>query len=174
MRFKHIHKNPIYTRQCWSFHFDYLIHFYDGFRLMNPSLIIIRLCGYTFYNSVSHHDGCCLVHPDTWYHLFGLPSCRMLFGASRQVVSIIRSPIMPDAVWSIPIRGINYSVSHHDGCRLVHPDTRYQLNATHHQDGCRLVHPAKWDISSMSYAIMTDADWCIPSSGILENFGVPS
>ena len=123
----------------------------------------------------SHHDGCRLVHPDTWYQLFG-------------------SPIMSDAVWCIPTRGITYSVlpscrmpfgasrhvvslirfSHHVGCRLVHPDTWYQLNAIHHQDGCRLVHPAKWDISSMPYVIMTDADWCIPPSGTLENFGVPS
>ena len=123
----------------------------------------------------SHHDGCRLVHPDTWYQLFG-------------------SPIMSDAVWCIPTRGINYSVlpscrmpfgasrhvvsiirfSHHVGCRLVHLDTWYQLNAIRHQDGCRLVHPAKWDISSMPYAIMTDADWCIPPSGTMENFGVPS
>ena len=123
----------------------------------------------------SHHVGCRLVHPDTWYQLFG-------------------SPIMSDAVWCIPTRGINYSVlpscrmpfgasrhvvliirfSHHVGCRLVHPDTWYQLNAIRHQDGCRLVHLAKWDISSMPYAIMTDADWCIPPSGTLENFGVPS
>ena len=128
--------------------------------------------------SVSHHAGCCLVHPNTWYHLFGLPSCQMLFGASQHVVSqhvvsIIRSPIMPDAVWCIPTRGITYSVSHHVGCRLVHPDMWYQLNSIHHQDGCRLVHPAKWDISSMPYAIMTDADWCIPPSETLENFGVP-
>ena len=126
-------------------------------------------CGITY--SVSHHDGCRLVHPDTWYHLFGLPSCRMLFGASRHVVSLIRSPIMPDVVWCIPTRGITYSVSHHAGCRLVHPDTWYQLNVICHQDGCRLVHPAKWDISSMSYAIMTDADWCIPPSGTLQISG---
>ena len=137
----------------------------------------------------SHHVGCCLVHPDTWYHLFGspimtdaiwciptrgitnsvLPSWRMRFGASRHVVSLIRfshhvgcrlvhpdtwyylfgSPVMSDAVWYIPTRGITYSVSHHDGCRLVHPDTWYQLNVIRHQDGCRLVHPVKWDISSM-------------------------
>ena len=38
----------------------------------------------------------------------------------------------------------------------------------------RLVHPAKWDISSMPYTIMTDADWCIPPSGTLDNFGLPS
>ena len=124
--------------------------------------------------SVSHHAGCCLVHPDMWYHLFGLPSCRMSFGASRHVVSLIRSPIMPDAVWCIPTHGNTYSVSHHAGCCLVHPDMWYQLNVIRHQDGCRLVHPAKWDISSMPYAIMTDADWCIPPSGTLENFGVPS
>ena len=138
----------------------------------------------------SHHEGCRLVHPDTWYHLFD-------------------SPIMTDVVWCIPARGITYSVSHHvgcclvhpdtwyhlfglpscrmlfgasrhvvslirfshhAGCCLVHPDTWYQLNVIHHQDGCRLVHPAKWDISSMPYAIMTDADWCIPPSGTLEKF----
>ena len=111
------------------------------------------------------------MHPDMWYYLFGLPSCRMLFGASRQVVSLIRSPIMPNVVWCIPTRGITYSVSHHAGCCLVHPDTWYQLNAKRHQDGCQLVHPAKWDISSMPYAIMTDANWCIPPSGTLENLG---
>ena len=99
--------------------------------------------------SVSYHDGCSLVHPDMWYYLFGLPSWRMPFGASRHVVSLIRSPIMTDAVWCIPTRGITYSVSHHDGYRLVHLDTWYQLNAIRHQDGCQLVHPAKWDISSM-------------------------
>ena len=127
MRFKHIHKNPIYTRQCWLFHFDYSIHISDGFRLMNPALIIIRYCAYTFYNSVSHHDGCCLVHPDMWYYLFCLPSCRMLFGAPRHVVFLIRSPIMTDAVWCTPTCGINYSVSHHAGCCLVHPDMWYFL-----------------------------------------------
>ena len=116
----------------------------------------------------SHHVGCRLVHPNTWYQLFGLPSCWMPFGAPQHVVSTIRSPIMLDAVWCTPTRGINYSVSHHVGCRLVHPNTWYQLNAIHHQDGCRLEHPAKWDISSMPYAIMTDADWCIPPSGTLE------
>ena len=107
-----------------------------------------------FNYSVSHHAGCRLVHPDTWYQLFG-------------------SPIMSDAIWCTPTRGINYSVSHHAGCRLVHLDTWYQLNVIRHHDGCRLVHPAKWDISSMPYAIMTDADWCIPPSGTLDNFGVP-
>ena len=65
------------------------------------------------------------------------------------------------------------SVSHHVGCRLVHPDMWY-LNVICHQNGCQLVHPAKWDISSMSYAIMMDADWCITPSGTLENFEVPS
>ena len=118
--------------------------------------------------SVSHHVGCRLVHPNTWYQLFGLPSCWMPFGAPQHVVSTIRSPIMLDAVWCTPTRGINYSVSHHVRCRLVHPNTWYQLNAIRHQDGCRLEHPAKWDISSMPYAIMTDADWCIPPSGTLE------
>ena len=80
---------------------------------MNPALIIIRKCAYTFNNSVSHHDGCRLVHPDMWYH----------------------------------------------------------LNAIHPHDGCRLVHPVKWDISSMPYVTMVDADSCIPPSGTLENFG---
>ena len=110
--------------------------------------------------SVSHHDGCCLVHPDTWYHLFGLPSCRMLFGAPRHVVSIIiirspimtdvvwctrhvisliRSLIMSDAVWCTPTRGITYSVSHHDGCCVV---------------------------SLIRSPIMTDAVWCTPTRGI--------
>ena len=110
----------------------------------------------------SHHVGCRLVHPDMWYYLFG-------------------SPIMSDAVWYIPTRGITYSVlpscrmpfvisrhvvllirfSHHEGCRLVHPDVWYQLNVIRHQHGCRLVHPAKWDIGKFWGAFMTNADWCI-------------
>ena len=121
----------------------------------------------------SHHAGCCLVHPDTWYHLFG-------------------SPIMTDAVWCIPTHGITYSVlpscwmlfhasrhvvslirfSHHDGCRLVHPDTWYQLFSSlvslirfSHHDGCRLVHPDTW-YQLFGSPIMTDAIWCIPTRGI--------
>ena len=69
----------------------------------------------------------------------------MLFGAPRHLVSIIRSPIMTDAVWYTPTCGITYSVSHNDGCCLVHHDMWYQLNAIRHHDGCRLVHPAKWE-----------------------------
>ena len=107
MRFKHIHKNPIYTRQCWLFLFDYSIHIYDGFRLMNPAPF------FSFGNMSTHFT--------------------------------IRSPIMTDAVWCIPTRGITYSVSHHDGCRLVHPDTWYHLFGS---------------------PIMTDAVWCIPTRGI--------
>ena len=42
-------------------------------------------------------------------------------------------------------------------------------NVIRHHDGCRLAHPAKWDICSMPYTIMTDADWCIPPGG---SFGV--
>ena len=99
-------------------------------------------------------------------------------GASRHVLLLItiRSPIMTDVVQCIPTRGITYynSVSHHDRCCLAHPDTWYQLNVIRHQDGCRLVHPVKWDISSMPYTIMTDADWCIPPSGTSKNFGVPT
>ena len=53
------------------------------------------------------------------------------------------------------------SVSHHVGCRLVHPDMWY-LNAICHLDGCRLVHPAKWDIGQFRGAFMMDADWGIP------------
>ena len=83
------------------------------FPIMPDAVWCIPTRGITY--SVSHHAGCCLVHPDTWYHLFGLPSCRMLFGASRHVVSLIRT------------RGITYSVSHHARCCLVHPDTWYHL-----------------------------------------------
>ena len=200
----------------------------------------------------SHHDGCRLVHLDTWYHLFGspimsdavwciptrginylvLPSCRMPFGASRHVVSIIRfshhvgcrlvnysvlpscrmpfgasrhvvsiiwfshhvgcrlvhpdtwyqlfgSPIMSDAVWCIPTRGINYSVL--PSCRMPFSASRHVVsikchtpsrrmpigasrqvghffNAIRHHDGCRLVHPAKWDIGKFRGAFVTDAD----------------
>ena len=52
----------------------------------------------------------------------------------------------------------------------MHPDMWYHLNVIRHHDGCRLVHPAKWDISSMSYVIITDVDWCIPPSGTLDKF----
>ena len=151
--------------------------------IMTDAVWCTPTCGITY--SVSHHDGCCLVHPDTWYHLFGspimsdavwyiptrgitysvLPSCRMLFGTSRHVVLLIRfshhvgcrlvhpdtwyylfgSPIMTDAVWCTPTCGITYSVSHHDGCCLVHPDMWYYLFGS---------------------PIMTDAVWCIPTRGI--------
>ena len=153
-----------------SRHVVLLIRFshHDGCRIGASRHVVLLI-------RFSHHVGCRLVHPDTWYYLFG-------------------SPIMTDAVWCTPTRGITYPVSHHDGCRLVHPDMWYQLfgspimidavlvhpdtwyylNVIRHQDGCRLVHPTKWDISLMPYAIMTDADWCIPPSGTLENFGVPS
>ena len=100
-------------------------HFTIRSPIMTDVVWCTPTCGITY--SVSHHDGCRLVHPDTWYHLFGLPSCWMLFGASRHVVSLIRSPIMPDSVWCIPTRGITYLVSHHVGCCLVHPDTWYHL-----------------------------------------------
>ena len=110
----------------------------------------------------------------------------MSFDAPRHVVLLIRSPIMTDAVWCTSTCGITYSVSHHDGCRLVHPDMWYQLNAIRqhdgcrlvhpakwehffnairHHDGCRLVHPAKWDIGQFRGAFVTDADLCIPSGG---------
>ena len=108
----------------------------------------------------SYLDGCGVVHPDTWYHLFSspimtdavwctptcgitysvLPSWWMPFGASRHVVSIIRSPSMSDTVWCIPTR-----FTHHDGCCLVHPDMWYYLFGS---------------------PIMTDAVWCIPTRGI--------
>ena len=52
----------------------------------------------------------------------------------------------------------------------MHPDRWYHLNAIRHHDGCRFVHPAKWDISSMSYAIMTDADWVHPAKWDIGNF----
>ena len=72
------------------------------------------------------------------------------------------------------------SVSHHAGCRLVHPDMWY-LNSIRHQDECRLVvghffnvirhhdrcqlvHPSKWDIGQFRGAFMTDANWGIPLS----------
>ena len=113
--------------------------------------------------SVSHHDGCYLVHPDMWYYLFGLPLCWMLFGASQHVVSLIRSPITTDAIWCTPTCGITYSVSHHAECCLVHPNMWYQLNVMRHQDGSRLVHPAMWDIGKFWGAFVTDADLCIPS-----------
>ena len=57
---------------------------------------------------------------------------------------------------------LTISVSHHDGCRLVHPAKWSFKNTIHHHDRCRLVHPAKWDILTMPYTIMTDVNWCIP------------
>ena len=109
----------------------------------------------------------------------------MLFCAPRHVVLLIQSPIMTDSVLCTLTCSINYSVSHHDGCCLVHPDMWYQLNAIRHHDGCRLVHPAKWDhffnairhhdgcrlvhppkwdIGQFRGAFVTDADLCIPSA----------
>ena len=31
-----------------------------------------------------------------------------------------------------------------------------------HHDGCRLMHPAMWDIEQFRFAFMTDVAWCIP------------
>ena len=132
----------------------------------------------------SHHAGCCLVHLDTWYHLFGspimtdsvwwiptrgitysvLPSCWMLFSASRHVVSLIRfshhdgcrlvhpdtwyylfgSPIMADSIWCIPTRGITYSVL--PSWRMTFGASRHVVSFIRfsHHDGCRLVHPDTW------------------------------
>ena len=85
----------------------------------------------------------------------------MSFCAPRHVVLLIWSPIMTDVVSCTLTCGINYSVSHHDKCCLVHPDMWYQLNAIRHHGGCRLVHPAKWDIGKFRSAFVTDADLCI-------------
>ena len=98
-------------------------------------------CGITY--SVSHHDGCRLVHPDMWYQLFCLPSCRMPFGAPRHVVSI--KCHTPSIRMSI---GASRQVGHF-------------FNAIRHQDGCRLVHPAKWDIGKFWGAFVMDVDLCI-------------
>ena len=57
---------------------------------------------------------------------------------------------------------LTISVSHHDGCRLVHPAKWSFKYVIHHHDRCRFVHPAMWDILTMPYTIMTDSDWCIP------------
>ena len=162
-------------------------HFTIRSPIMTDAVWCTPTCGINY--SVSHHDGCCLVHPDMWYHLFGHPSRRMLFGAPRHVVSLIRSPIMTNVVWCTLTCGITYSVSHHDGCSLVHTDMWYQLNAIrhhdgcrlvhpakwehffnamHHHDGCRLVHPAKWDIGKFRGAFVTDAVWFIPPGGLFD------
>ena len=71
--------------------------------------------------SVSHHDGCRLVHPTMWSLINAIytPSRWMLIGASRQV--------------------------------------GYFFNTIHHHDECRLVHPAKWDIGQFRVAFMTDS-----------------
>ena len=132
----------------------------------------------------SHHVGCRLVHPDTWYQLFGSPIMSDAFSASRHVVSIIRfshhvgcrlvhpntwyqlfsSPIMLGAVWCTPTRGINYSVSHHVGCRLVHPNTWYQLFGL---PSCWMPFGAPQHVVSIIRSpIMLDAVWCTPTRGI--------
>ena len=93
----------------------------------------------------SHHDGCRLVHPDTWYHLFD-------------------SPIMTDAVWCIPTRGITYSVL--PSCRMLFSASRHVVSLIRfsHHAGCCLVHPDTW-YHLFGSPIMTDADLCIPSGG---------
>ena len=124
--------------------------------IMPDAVWCIPTRGITY--SISHHDGCCLVHPDMWYYLFGLPSCRMLFGAPRHVVLLIRSPIMPNVVWCIPTRGINI-IRHHDGC---------PIGASRHvghwkisgclRDGCRFVHPVRRFIRYINqFTFMTDS-----------------
>ena len=94
----------------------------------------------------SYHVGCRLVHPDTWYQLFG-------------------SPIMSDAVWCIPTRGITYSVL--PSCRMPFDASRQVVSIIRfsHHVGCRLVHPDTW-YQLFGSPIMSDAVWCIPTSGI--------
>ena len=137
-------------------------HFTIRSPIMTDAVWCTPTCGMTY--SVSHHAGCSLVHPNTWYHLFGLPSCRMPFSASRHVVSLIRSSIMPDVVWCIPTRGITYSVSHHAGCRLVHPDTWYHLFSL--PSCCMSFSASRHVVSLIRSPIMPDAVWCIPTCGI--------
>ena len=153
----------------------------------------------------SHHDGCRLVHPDTWYYLFDspimsdavwyiptrgitysiLPSFQMPFGTSRHVVLLIRfshhvgcrlvhpdtwyylfgSPIMSDVVWYIPTRGITYSIL--PSCRMPFGTSRHVvllIRFSHHV-GCRLVHPDTWYYLFGS-SIMSDSVWYIPTRGI--------
>ena len=76
---------------------------------------------------------------------------------------------MNPVIFFIRLTHLTISISHHDGCRLVHPAKWSFKNAICHHDGCRLVHPSKWDILTMPYTIMMDADWCIPPCG---SFGI--
>ena len=171
---------------------------HDGCRLVHPDMWYylfgspittdavwcIPACGIIY--SVSNHDGCRLVHPDMWYHLFG-------------------SPIMTDAVWYTPTCGITYSVlpsrrmpfgasrhvvflirfSHHDGCRLVHPDMWYHLfgspimtDAVWYTPTCGITYSvlpsrrmpfgaSRHVVSFIRSPIMTDVVWCIPTCGII-------
>ena len=123
------------------------------FTIRSPIMTDVVWCiptrGITY--SVSHHDECCLVHPDTWYQLFGSIShhdgCRLLH---------------PDTWYHL-----FGSISHHDGCRLVHPDTWYHLfGSISHHDGCRLVHTDTCITYSVQSPIMTDFVWYIPTRGI--------
>ena len=65
---------------------------------------------------------------------------------------------------------LTISVSHHEGCLLVHPTKSSFKNSIRHHDGCRLVHPANWDILTMPYTIMTNLEWCIMPCGTLHKF----
>ena len=89
----------------------------------------------------------------------------MPFGSSRHVVSLIRSPIMTDAVWCTPTWGINYMpyaiMTDADWCipssgtflQCHTPSWRMPISASRQvghwkisgclRDGCRLVHPVR-------------------------------
>ena len=57
---------------------------------------------------------------------------------------------------------LTISVSHHEGCRLVHPAMWSFKNVIRHHDGWQLVYPAMRDIEQFRFAFMMDVDWCIP------------
>ena len=108
MRFKHIYNNPITLVNVGYFTLTIRFTISGGFRLMNPPLLSFGnvLIHLTILSPIMADAVWCIPTRGITYSV--LPSCRMLFGASRHVVSLIR-------------------FSHHDRCRLVHPDTWYHL-----------------------------------------------
>ena len=73
--------------------------------IMADAVWYIPTRGITY--SISHHDGCCLVHPDTWYQLNAIrhqDGCRFVHPAKWDISSI-PCAIMTDADWCIPPSG---------------------------------------------------------------------
>ena len=94
----------------------------------------------------SHHDGCHLVHPNTWYHLNAIrhqDGCRLVHPAKWDISSIPYT-IMTDADWCIPPSGTLETfrgafMTDADLCISSGGSFIYQL--IHIYDGFRLLNP---------------------------------